>query len=105
MSTWYAKDLGEAIYGEDKFLHDTLYPFFEREFHLAGGPPEMAVFTRLESEGRIHCGLVVYFSPAAHGAARMVGASPCEKPMRAGLNLVAGESGCWQALFPDKGDP
>ena len=101
MDTWYSKDLGDAIYGEDWALAVALAPFFQGQFYLAGEPPEMAVFTRLESEGRMHCALVVYFSPAAHEVAREFGGSPCQKPARAGLDLFAGDTRCWPVLFPD----
>ncbi|MDQ2693115.1 MAG: hypothetical protein M3Y68_13840 [Chloroflexota bacterium] len=66
-------------------------------------PPEIAVFTRLESEGRLHCELVVYFSPAAAELARKFGASPCERPAPAGLALLAGDVRAWSALFPERG--
>jgi hypothetical protein len=61
----------------------------------------MAVFTRPESEGRLHCEVIVYFSPAAQQVAMAFGAEPCEKPARDGLGLLAGDSGCWSVLFPE----
>jgi hypothetical protein len=103
MEIWYSKDLGDAIYGEDKTLHEVLSPYFQQLFLQAGKPPEMAVFTRLESEGRMHCGLVVYFSPAAQQAAKVVGGAPCTKPARPGLDLFAGDPSCWTVLFPESG--
>lgn len=99
MNTWYTKDLGDAIYGGDGVLHETLLPRFQHIFLGAGEPADMAVFTRLESEGRMHCALVVYFSPAAHEAARVMDAAPCEKPARPGLDLFAGDLRCWSVLF------
>ena len=104
MDTWYSKELGDAIYGEDKALHETMSPYFQQLFLQAGKPPEMAVFTRLESEDRMHCGLVVYFSPAAHEVANRFGGTPCEKPVRAGLDLFVGDPTCWPALFPEAGE-
>jgi hypothetical protein len=60
----------------------------------------MAVFTRPETEGRLHCEVIAYFSPAAQEVAWAFDAQPCEKPARAGLDLLAGDQGCWSVLFP-----
>ena len=43
-------------------------------------PSEMAVFTRPESEGRLHCEVVAYFSPAAGEVAKAFDAIPCGRP-------------------------
>ncbi len=72
-------------------------------FALAGKPAEMAVFTRHESEGRLHCEVIAYFSPAAGEAAKALDAEPCAKPSRVGLGLLAGDHSCWAALFPEGG--
>lgn len=102
-ATWYVKDLGDAAYGADRLLEESLQPSFQETYVRAGSPPEMAVFTRLESEGRLHCGLVVYFSPAAGEVARTLGAGPCGKPAPVGLRLFAGDERAWSALFPERG--
>lgn len=73
-------------------------------FEEAGKPMDMAVFTRNESEGRLHCEVIAYFSPAAHGVAEVFDAEACEKPSRAGLGLLAGDPSCWVFFFPD-GNP
>jgi hypothetical protein len=74
---------------------------FLQAFTAAGSPPEMAVFTRPESEGRLHCEVIAYFSPAAGQVAEAFDAEPCEKPARQGLGLLAGSDECWPALFDD----
>lgn len=102
MTTWYSRNLGDAMYGVDAAL-EGLEASFQREFALAGGPLDMAVFTRLESEGRLHCERVVYFSPAARSSADMFGSDPCQKPARPGLDLLAGNPACWSVLFPEGG--
>ena len=61
----------------------------------------MAVFTRLEAEGRLHCEVIAYFSPAAHEVAKAFEADPCAKPAQSGLGLLAGDQGSWLALFPE----
>lgn len=72
---------------------------FLRAFTAAGSPPEMAVFTRAESEGRLHCEIIAYFSPAAWEVAESFDAEPCEKPARPGLGLLAGSEESWSVLF------
>jgi len=60
----------------------------------------MAVFTRPESEGRLYCEIIAYFSPAAADVAKVFDADPCGKPEMAGLALLAGNPDCWKVLFP-----
>ena len=99
MATWYSKALGDGMMAalpsdeiEEKFLH---------LFIAAGKPLNMAVFTRSESEGRLHCEVTAYFSPAARDVAVVFDARPCEKPARAGWGLLAGDEPSWSALFPE----
>ena len=63
---------------------------------------DMAVFIRHESEGRLHCEIMVYFSPASVAIAKGFDADPCEKPSPAGLSLLLGAEDSWQALFPEQ---
>jgi hypothetical protein len=74
---------------------------FQEHFQAAGRPPDMAVFTRPESEGRLHCEVFAYFSPAAASVANEFDAEPCAKPEPAGLSLLAGEPDSWSVLFPE----
>ena len=74
---------------------------FQPLFESAGMPADMAVFTRHESEGRLHCEVIAYFSPAAAEVAAVVGAEPCEKPVRRELGLLVGEVQAWEILFPE----
>ena len=99
---WYTKSLGDAAYTADQLLEESLRPAFREMYVRKGSPPEIAVFTRLESEGRLHCELVVYFSPAAAELARKFEAGPCAKPAPAGLALFAGDERAWSALFPER---
>ena len=70
-------------------------------FSAAGKRPDMAVFTRPESEGRLHCEVIAYFSPAAKKVAEAFEAEPCNKPERTGLKLLAGDERAWSVLFSD----
>jgi len=73
---------------------------FRSEYAKAGHPYAMAMFLRHESEGRLHCDVLVYFSPAASAVARAVNAKPCARPTRDSLSLVVGTEESWAALFP-----
>ena len=72
-------------------------------FAQAGYPGEMALFMRHESEGRLHCEVMIYFSPAAADAAREVEANPCEKPSPVGLSLLGGAEASRPLFFPEYG--
>lgn len=99
MELWYSKELGDGMTAS--MPSDEIQEAFLKSFIAAGKPLDMAVFTRLESEGRLHCEMTAYFSPAAEEVAKAFGAEPCEKPSRTGLGLLAGDENSWSALFPD----
>lgn len=101
MDNWYTKELGDGIMANTPA--EEIRQAFQRSVQAQAGkaPPEMAVFTRLESEGRLHCERIVYFSPAAREIALAFEALPCGKPARAGLGLLAGSQESWAALFPE----
>lgn len=102
MSTpWFSKALGDGVWAYSKT--DQIKDLFQPLFVLAGRPLDMAVFTRHESEGRLHCEVIAYFSPAAATVAHVLNAQPCDKPYRGELDLLAGESACWPVLFPEAG--
>jgi hypothetical protein len=82
---------------------DEIAEAFEQVFAEAGRPVEMAVFTRPESEGRLHCEVIAYFSPAAQRVAEAFDANPCTQPARGGLGLLAGNEQCWSVLFQEGG--
>jgi hypothetical protein len=98
MQLWYSTSLGDGMTAAGPSAE--IEEIFLKTFTAQGTPPEMAVFTRPESEGRLHCEVIAYFSPAAQEVARAFDAQPCEKPARAGLDLLAGDQGCWSVLFP-----
>jgi hypothetical protein len=98
MKYWHSANLGDAIMAVT--LTAEIENLFQNVFAAAGKPPDMAVFTRLESEGRLHCEVIAYFSPAALEVAKIFDANPCEKPARAGLELLAGDQSSLSLLFP-----
>ncbi len=101
MENWYSLSLGDGIMAPTSASE--IEETFWRSFDAAGKPPEMAVFTRPESEGRLHCEVFAYFSPAAAAVAKAFDAEPCAKPTRAGLGLLAGDERAWSMLFPGSG--
>lgn len=96
MAHWYSKSLGDGMWAD--IPSEEIKQRFQLLFESAGRPAEMAVFTRHE-EGNPHCEWVAYFSPLAADVAKAVEATSCEKPIREGLNLLAGSEDCWSALF------
>ena len=99
MASWHSINLGDAIMAATPSAE--IEESFLASFNAAGKPSNMAVFTRAESEGRLHCEVIAYFSPAAQAVAKAFDAEPCEKPARAGLGLLSGDSSCWSVLFPE----
>jgi hypothetical protein len=96
MSNWFSLSLGDGM------MADGPSEEIRKKFLSMANPPmDAAVFKRLESEGRLHCEAIAYFSPAAAELAKAFEARPCSKPSRSGLGLLAGDEKSWQALFPE----
>ncbi len=98
MSHWCSINLGDAMLAtptingiEDRFLS---------AYTEAGCPRDMALFIRHESEGRLHCQVKLFFSPAASSVASEVGAEACETPCAESLGLLIGAEDSWGRLFP-----
>ena len=97
MSTWYILGLGDGM--TSGALAAEIEEAFGRRFTAPAPPTGAAVFTRPESEGRLHCEVMAYFSPATADVAERFDASPCARPARAGLALLAGDENSWSVLF------
>ena len=96
---WRALVLGDA---QTSFLDcRDIAETGEEFFNVAGRPPELAVFARNDSDGRLHCEVTVYFSPAAHELGKRYQAKTCTPPAADGLDLLAGDPACWDTLFQD----
>lgn len=100
MRNWFLKNLGDAMLACEPLGH--LEKCFLSTYANADSPNEMAVFIRHESEGRLHCEVKVYFSPASVVVAREFDAEPCEKPSLDNLSLLAGSEDSWLVLFPER---
>jgi len=99
MSVWSSINLGDAMLADEE--KGRIEESFRSAFAEARGPKEMALFVRHESEGRLHCEVKLYFSPACLVVARQVGALPCDPPSPDGLGLLVGSKDAWRALFPN----
>jgi hypothetical protein len=99
MSAWYILSLGDGM--TSGALATEIEEAFSKLFTMSKRPLEMAVFTRPESEHRLHCEVMAYFSPAAADVAKAFDAEPCARPARAGLNLLAGDENSWSVLFAE----
>jgi hypothetical protein len=99
MKPWHSISLGDGMTSATPSAE--IETLFQPLFAAAGSPADMAVFTRSESEGRLHCEVIAYFSPALLEVAEAFDAQPCAQPARAGLSLLAGDERSWRVLFPD----
>lgn len=101
MNCWFTGNLGDAMLAGESLAH--IQEVFLAEYPTSDSAHERALFVRHESEGRLHCEVIVYFSPATHRVAKAVKAIPCNKPCASGLGLLAGSEESWSVLFPEKG--
>lgn len=99
MDPWYSVNLGDGVTAPA--VSNEVEARFLQVHQAAGKPADMAVFTRFESDGRLQCDVVAFFSPAAREVAKAFDAQPCNKPEQAGLILLAGDEQAWSMLFPD----
>ena len=97
MSEWFTSNLGDAMLAGEALEH--IKTLFMSAYAKSNGSNEMAIFVRHESEGRLHCEVLVYFSPATAHVAEAVGALACNKPTPLGLGLLAGSEDAWSILF------
>jgi hypothetical protein len=99
---WHFLPLGDGMMADEP--SEEIRTAFRTAFTSAGEPADMAVFTRHESEGRLHCEVIAYFSPSAAGLAESFEAESCPRPSRSGLGLLAGNEISWSVLFPENND-
>ena len=100
MSTWFRKNLGDAMLAF--LVLDHVEAVCLAAYKTAESPKEVAVFFRHESEGRLHCEVIAYFSPAMVDIAGELGSTPCEQPTKYGLSLFVGSQEVWSVFFPER---
>ena len=100
MTDWYSKNLGDGLTSSEA-LKD-IEEYFQSQYASAEKPKDMAVFIRHESEGRLHCEVMIYFSPASAAVAKVFNADPCVKPSPEGLSLLLGAEDSWLIMFPEQ---
>src|SRR5436190_14883626 len=102
MNTWFYKPLGDGMTADEP--SEEIRAAFLEVYKSMQAAAELAVFTRNESEGRLHCEVIAYFSPAASALAKAFDAEPCQRPQRGGLGLLIGSDQSWESLFPEATD-
>lgn len=99
VDNWFVKSLGDAMLAFD--AQDGVESHCSAAWRSQGGSDEVAVFVRHESDGRLHCEVKVYFSPAAGSIAKALDAVSCAQPSVHGLALLVGSDAAWNVLFPE----
>jgi hypothetical protein len=99
-TTWHSLSLGDGMTADEP--SEEIRAAFQEMYESSEVKNDIAVFTRGESEGRLHCEVIAYFSPAAAALAKAFDAEPCPIPQRSGLGLLVGNDQSWASLFPEK---
>jgi hypothetical protein len=89
MRSWFRKNLGDAALAQES-LQQIKQQFLQTyaDQTLEG---DKALFYHHQSEGRLHCEVIVYFSPATAALAHAVAATACNKPDIPDLGLLVGD--------------
>ena len=88
MGSWFSKNLGDAMLAGEALAR--IERLFKVTYAKAGKPKGMALYIRHESEGHLHCEVIIYLSPASADVAREIDADSCERPSPHDLGLLAG---------------
>ncbi|WP_370277260.1 hypothetical protein [Pontibacterium sp.] len=99
MENWYVKNLGDAMLACDE--QDRIEACFRSAREAEGCSDKVAAFARHESDGRLHCEVKLYFSPASVDIAKALGAMCCAQPSVHGLALLVGSEAAWGVLFAE----
>jgi hypothetical protein len=97
---WHSLSLGDGMTADEST--EEVRAAFQELYQSMESAADIAIFTRNESEGRLHCEVIAYFSPAASALAKAFDAEPCQRPQRSGLELLIGNEQSWASLFPGK---
>lgn len=86
--SWYRLDLGAADLADSDA--GAVAAAIDAAWQAAGRPRGFGAYDRHESDGRLHCHRVVYFTPGAAELARRLGARACPDPGPWDLSPFAG---------------
>lgn len=93
------KNIGDAMFADESI--DQIKSIILSAYSSTNRPNDMAAFIRHESEGRLHCEVIIYFSPSLTTVTKDINAEPCNKPAPDDLHLLAGSPHAWTTLFPE----
>ena len=88
MNQWFYINLGDAMLATEALYQ--LKDDFDNHFQTLNCPKNMTLFYRHEAEARLHCEVIVYFTPASQTIAKILAAKPCKTPCMTGLSYLAG---------------
>lgn len=88
MHTWWQMSLGDPMLADAEL--DRLTHAARQARSESAQASEYALFLRHESQGHVHCELIVYFSPAAETEARAFGAQACARPAPGDISVLVG---------------
>ena len=88
MNQWFYTNLGDAMLAAEALYQ--LKDDFNDQYQKMDCPKGITLFYRHEAEGRLHCEVMVYFSPTSATIAKILGAKPCKNPSMNGLSYLAG---------------
>lgn len=97
MQDWHVLNLGDPLLAEEAVQQ--IRQQFQIAYLKLQQPQDMAIFFRHEAEGRLHCELKIYFSPAAAAVANSLHASSCSRPLPHDLGLLSGAEQAWSVYF------
>lgn len=99
VESWFVKSLGDAMLAFEE--QDRIEAYVSDVVQSPGCSDDVAVFVRHEADGRLHCEVKAYFSPAAREIAQRFDAAPCPQPSVHGLALLVGSDAAFTVLFPE----
>ena len=98
--SWYVLNLGDAMLA--LVQEDPVRQQLEMAYQNSGSADNFAAYSRHEADGRLHCEVKIYFSPAAAKTAKKLNARPCRAPSPIGLSLLAGSESALNNLVTEE---
>jgi len=89
--TWHQLQIDDEMRDPTHLIHRTFPALYE----AAGRPSDMVIFVRPKAGTSRQ---ILYFAPGAQGFAECVAATPCQRPTRKDMSLIAGEPLSWALL-------